>query len=178
MLTRLMVLGLYRDLDRQRSVDATVVPSGVWGLLLHHTHARFVYDMVDARLGAADLYARLCPAAHVHPWAFDVVDGEAAGVAGEAQATPHLNAPNNAGSGAPNMAPTKAPPAVPEVVRGLVAFFVGWNRYVPTWWFRVIGSYPHFPGEDVVGDISPLYTPPLPVYTPAHGTITRVVLRY
>lgn len=52
-----------------------------------------------------------------------------------------------------------------SIPRELEAFFVGLNRYRHHAWFRILWKWPHFPGEDLVPDWSPL-SEPLPAWTP------------
>ncbi len=46
----------------------------------------------------------------------------------------------------------------------LALFFQGINHYQSKWWFRIIFLWPHFPGEDMVPDWSPLASRRLPSY--------------
>lgn len=47
---------------------------------------------------------------------------------------------------------------VPEQAKALWRLFDGINRYRVRWWYRLIMRFPHFPGEDLVPDVSPLAT--------------------
>jgi hypothetical protein len=46
----------------------------------------------------------------------------------------------------------------------LEAFFKGLNQYQARWWFPILWRWPHFPGEDLVPDWSPLAREQYPAY--------------
>lgn len=59
---------------------------------------------------------------------------------------------------------TKNNNQTPRAESSLITFFQGINYYHSKWWFRFILLWPHFPGEDMVPDWSPLANKQLPSY--------------